>query len=311
MSFRDISKKIPRAIARYGLFASAWLFDRLPRPVIWFLMHVFIAIGFRFTIRQRKIAYESIRIAFGEEKTPQEIRQIVKKCFEHVGRGMIELFYYMAHPDKTKEDVKVIGKEYLDGALKKGHGVIAVTAHFGNFPLMMLNFSQSGYKTSSIIRPTRDVKVEQFLLKKRTQCGLNTVYAIPRQKCVAESLKVLRNNEILFIPLDQNFGNGSGVFVDFFGQKAATATGPVVLSLRTKAAILPMFIMRNEGETHTIVIEPPVEIEQQPTEEQTIQLNIEKITKLIEQYIRKYPYEWGWMHRRWKSRPQTEGELKK
>ena len=146
-------------------------------------------------------------------------------------------------------------------------------------------------------------KAEEYLLEQRTKMELKTVYAVPRRECVSNSLKVLRENELLFIPLDQNFGSDAGVFVDFFGQKAATATGPVVFALRTKAPILPMFIIRETEDRHKIIIEPPLVLEEHAHEEEMISMNTAKLTRIIERYIRRYPHEWGWMHRRWKSRP--------
>jgi KDO2-lipid IV(A) lauroyltransferase len=93
------------------------------------------------------------------------------------------------------------------------------------------------------------------------------------------------------------------VFVNFFGREAATATGPVVLALRTEAPIVPLFIVRGKDNRHKIIIEEPLEIEKKDTQEETLRFNIQKITSVIEFYIRKYPQEWGWIHRRWKSRP--------
>jgi len=269
------------------------------------LTHVLLAIGYVFVIKQKRIARESLTIAFGDSKSEGEIERTVKQCFYNLGRGLVEMVYFLSHLDLVDEKVTIEGKEYLDQALKEGKGVVAVTAHFGNFPLMMLYCIRQGIKTNAIIRPTRDLEMERFLQTQRTNCGLNTIYAVPRVSCVNQSLKALRNNEILFVPLDQNFGNSAGVFVDFFGQKAATATGPVVFARRTGAPILPMFIVRQEGDRHKIVIEPPVDIEEKEDEEETLRHNITKITGLIEQYVRKYPHEWGWMHRRWKSRPSA------
>ena len=94
--------------------------------------------------------------------------------------------------------------------------------------------------------------------------------------------------------------------VDFFGQKAATATGPAVFAMRTGAAIIPMFILRQENDQHKIVIEPPVPLEGREDEKETIAATMTKITNLIEQYIRCHPHEWAWMHRRWKSRPKGQ-----
>jgi KDO2-lipid IV(A) lauroyltransferase len=142
-------------------------------------------------------------------------------------------------------------------------------------------------------------------LAQRTQLGLNTIYAVPRKQCVDYTIRALRNNEIVFIPLDQNFGSAAGVFVEFFGQQAATATGPIVFAQRTGAVLLPMFVIRQKDDQHRIIIEPPMILEESPDNDQMIYKNVVKITKLIEQYVRKYPHEWGWMHRRWKSKPSN------
>ncbi len=303
MSSSKRFRRFQRAIARYGLYTSAWLFERLPYGFVRFITGILITIGFRCTIRQRRFARESLDIAFGDEKSVEEKKKIIKKCFESFGRGMIELLYHMSHPEESHGTVSFEGKEHLDKAMAQGKGVIAVTAHFGNFPLMMMACARQGYKTSSIIRQTRDEELTEFLHKKRAKAGLGTIYAIPRRKCVIDSLKELRDGNLLFIPIDQNFGGNGGIFVDFFGQKAATATGPAVFALRTGAPILPMFSLRQADNTQKIVIEPPIEIEDCGSEKETILAVMTKVTNLVERYIRQYPYEWAWMHRRWKSRP--------
>lgn len=306
MRFNDRVKVFKRTLARWGLYGSSWLINRLNWGAVRSITGFFIALGFLFTVRQRRIAWESLKIAFGQEKSQTELKSIIRECFENLGRGMIELIYFMEHTALITEKVTIEGRENLDQAFKGGKGVIAVSAHFGNFPLMLLRFAQEGYKTNAIIRPTRDQEIERRFLAQRTRLGLNTIYSVPRKECVDTSLKALRNNELVFIPLDQNFGSGAGVFVDFFGQKAATATGPVVFAMRTQAPLLPIFIIRQKGDTHKIIIEPPLYLEEKGDDKETILVNTARITKIIEGYIRKYPEEWGWMHRRWKSQPKLE-----
>ena len=297
-----------RALARYGLYTFAWVFKRTPYGFVRFMTGILIFIGYHCAIRQRAIALESLDIAFGQEKSDAEKRSIAKKCFEHFGRGMTELLYFMAHPGEVASKVSIEGKEFLDQACAKNKGVVAVTAHYGNFPLMMFTFAQMGYRASSIIRPARDEELSIYLEKKRTQIGLKTIYALPRRECVANSLKELRANGLLFIPIDQNFGSGGGVYVDFFGQKAATATGPAVFAMRTGAVILPMFIVRQGDDTHKIIIEPPVPLQERGDEKETVAATMASITSLIERYIRAFPHEWAWMHRRWKSRPSEHAQ---
>lgn len=307
MTFNDRLKIFKRTAARQGMFGSYWLVARLPYGVVKILMHFFIAVGFLFTVRLKKIARESLETAFGSEKTPAEITQIVRDCFSNFGKGMIEMIYFSSHPEKITENVWIEGREHLDDALKNGKGVIAVSAHFGNFPLMMLAMAQYGYRGHVLMRHTRDPKIDAFLLQKRTQLGLGTIFTMPRRECVHNCLKVLRNNEILYILMDQNFGGDGGVFVDFFGQKAATATGPVVLAQRMQSGVVIMLISRQPDGRHKIHVDPPFDLERDDDGEKMIYSNVARLTKTIEGYIRKQPHEWGWMHRRWKSK-SAEGQ---
>lgn len=300
-------KQFNRVIARYFLFVFTWIFQRVSCGFVKGFSAVFIFIGFLCIPRQKKVARESLRIAFGEGKTEDEIEAIVKRCFSNLGRGMIELIYIMEHPAMIKQKAIFEGKEHLDRALAFGKGVILVSAHFGSFPLMLLRLAQEGYKVNAIIRPVRDEIAEKYFSDKRERLGIHTIYAHQRKQCVDTSIRVLRDNQIVFIPLDQHFGSAGGVYVDFFGQKAATATGPVVFAQRTQAPILPIFIVRQPDDTHKIIIDSPITIEAKSTDEETVQFNVGKITQVIEKYIRIYPEEWSWMHRRWKFQSKVRG----
>jgi KDO2-lipid IV(A) lauroyltransferase len=281
-----------------------WLFKFLPYSFVNGCCNLFLPLAYICVGRHRKVAKESLEIAFKGKKSKEETDAIMKQCFMNLGRGMIEMLYFVENYQEVFEKVHVEGIENLEAALEKGKGVVGVTAHFGNFPLMMMYFSLKNYLASVILRPTRDQKLEDVLHNRREKFKLRGIYATPRKQCVDKSLRALRNNEILFIPLDQNFGSQSGVFVDFFGQKAATATGPVVLAQRTGATILPFFTIRQDDNTHKVIIEKPIELTEEATSEEFLVNNTSKLTGIIESYIRKYPWEWGWMHRRWKSQPK-------
>ncbi len=302
MTRKEIFKRFQRLLARKALRICSLIINLLPEAAIYRFADFLADLGFVLATRHRKVALESLRIAFGQEKSAAEIREIAKLTFENMAKGMVELIYFMEHPRLVSKRIIIQGKENLDKAFQDGKGVIGVSAHFGNFPLMLLSFLAAGVKTNAIIRYARDEKIERYFQQKRNQFGLKTIYSQPRKACVEESIRSLRDNELLFIPLDQNFGSG-GVFVDFFGKKAATATGPVVFALRTKAPIVPMFIVRQKDNTHKIIIEPALYMEEKQDYQEKLVHNVSRITRIIENYIRKYPQEWGWIHRRWKSRP--------
>jgi len=300
------SKKIRKSIGRFfgwlGLNFCSLIVRFLPQRLLYGVAKNFAALGYLFARKHKRIALESLTIAFGQEKTPQQIRQITKDCFTFLAKAGMEIMFLMNRPLLLRRCVELVGKENLDTALAEGKGVILVSAHFGNFPLMLAKLSLDGYKVCGIMRFMRDERAERMFCATRKRVGIKTIYSQPRKECVENSIRTLRNNELLFIPIDQNFGSG-GVFVDFFGRKAATAIGPVVLAQRTKATVIPCFIIRQKDDTHKIIFEPPLILEEGETNAETININIQRLTNIIESYIRRYPAEWGWIHRRWKSKP--------
>lgn len=302
MDFKKINKSIARFFAWIGLNLVVLLIKIIPFRYIYNFASGIAAIGFALVEKQRKIALESLGIALGKEKEQAELRKIAQDCFTFMAKSAIELIYLMDKPVLLKKRVMLSGKENLDAALAAGKGVILVSAHFGNFPLLLARLSQEGYEVSGIMRTMRDARVEKIFLKKREKFKVKTIYSQPRNVCVDSTIRALRNNEVVFIPIDQNFGT-AGVFVDFFGQKAATATGPIIFAQRTEAALLPCFILRQKDDTHKIVFEPAMKLIEGKDNHETIIINIQRLTNIIEDYIRKYPAEWGWVHRRWKSKP--------
>ncbi|MDI6606218.1 MAG: lysophospholipid acyltransferase family protein [Candidatus Omnitrophota bacterium] len=302
MDYKKIAKIIRYFFARTGMGTCSLIIKFMPAPCIYGFAEKLGLLGYLVARRQRDIALETLSTAFGEHKSRRQLKEIAKSCFIFVAKSGVELLFLMDRPKLLKERVRIEGRQNLDNALSRGKGVILVSAHFGNFPLMLAYLSLCGYKTAGIMRPMRDAKVEKVFMDKRTRLGIKTIYSQPRSTCVNNTIQALRNNELVVIPIDQNFGSG-GVFVNFFGRKAATATGPLVLAQRTEAAVLPCFIIRQKDDSHKIIFEPALEIKAGRDAEETVLINIQRLTEIIESYIRKYPAEWGWFHRRWKSKP--------
>ncbi|MCX5700611.1 MAG: lysophospholipid acyltransferase family protein [Candidatus Omnitrophica bacterium] len=302
MDFKKIRKSIGRFAGWLGLILCSLIIKLIPTQFLYGFAQGIGSLAYRFAGKQRKIALESLSIAFGKEKSQQELEDIARDCFTYIAKSAVELMFLMDRPKLVKERVVIEGRENLDRALANGHGVILISAHFGNFPLLLGRLALEGYKAGGIMRPMRDSRVEKIFFEKREKFGVKTIYSQPRNVCVNNTIKALRNNELVFIPIDQNFGTG-GVFVNFFGRQAATATGPVILAQRTGASLLPCFIVRHGDNMYKIIFEPSLKLEEGKDAQEMVLINIQKLTSIIEEYIRKYPAEWGWIHRRWKSKP--------
>ncbi|MDP1854159.1 MAG: lysophospholipid acyltransferase family protein [Candidatus Omnitrophota bacterium] len=302
---KEVKTRIKRAIAFNSLKFFGAIIRVLPKPAVYALAASAAKVGFFIAVRHRRTAYESLNIAFGNKKNKQEITKIIKDCFVGMAKGILEMLAFFSKPQLLDKMVSVEGRDNLDEALSKGKGVIMVSGHFGNFPLLLTKLVILGYKVNLVLRRMRDGRADEYFNKRRSIVGIKSIYTQPRTECVKNIITALRNNEIVFMLMDQNFGSGAGVFVDFFGRKAATATGPVVFALRTDAEIVPAFIFRKADNMHQLTIEPRIVLGTQADadKDKIIFDNVAKITGIIERYVRAHPAEWGWIHRRWKSQP--------
>ena len=252
--------------------------------------------------RERARALEHLSTAFRAEKSPAEILRLSRYCFRNLGKGLMEVLQF---PRLTSENLgKLVvfqGKQNIDNALKKGKGVIILTAHFGNWELLGASLALLGYGVNFIVRPVRSPRLEMMVNRSRESMGIK---CISRGTSIKEALKCLKRNEILGILSDIDT-SVDGVFVDFFGRPAFTPRGPASIALRTGAALIPAFIIRQKDDTHKIVIEKALELKTTGNQEEEVLINTARFTKIIESYIRKYPEQWIWIHQRWKTKPNA------
>jgi len=257
-------------------------------------------IAYTVVLPHKKVALESLSIAFPDFSLKKR-KKIAKEFFIFMAQSFFELIYFLKKPHLLEEEVKTEGENFLKKALGKNKGVILLTAHLGNFPLISLVLAKKGYRINVVARPMRDEKIDIFVNNLRNKAGIKTILSYPRKECVESILRALRNNEIVMIQMDQNFGTG-GVWVKFFNKLAATPVGPVIFALRTKAAIVPAYIKKDEDK-YLIRFLPEEPLDYFPNREEMVLKNVAKFTRIIESWIRENPSYWSWNHRRWKSRP--------
>jgi KDO2-lipid IV(A) lauroyltransferase len=250
--------------------------------------------------KPRKIALNNLHLALGSEKSEEEIKQICRDIFKNIGRDMMETSRCPEYGDSYfKTLVRLEGKEYLDTALKQGKGVIALSAHLGNFPLMCVRLANEGYPLSIVNRLSKNLKIVKLITSVTDTFGLELIPLKPPMTCVARCFKALKENRILMVHIDLN-APVTEAWVDFFGYLVPTFKGPVVFSLRTGAPILPMFTIRNPDSHHKIIIYPPFGLNTTGNAQQDITSNIAQLTKIVEATIRQYPEQWWWVLRRFK-----------
>ena len=257
----------------------------------------------RISRRHWRLVLTNMNIAFGKEKTPEELEQLAYAAYHHAGRSLVEfLRMHRMSREKLLATANLVGTEHFDQALAQGKGLILLTAHYGNWELGGARIVAAGYPMNVIARNQSDPKVTDLLMGQRLAVGMKV---IDRDRGAAGAIRALRRNEIVAILLDQN-ASTNGVFVDFFGKQAATAAGPAGIARKAGSPVVPIFAVRNPDNTHTGFIQPPLQLEYTEDKQADIVRNTQIMVKVIEEQIRRRPELWFWMHRRWKKRPPDE-----
>lgn len=300
---KEQKKKWRRDLAWFFMKVSVNVNGVLPLGFNYFLGSVLGRLAYCIVLRHRRVAMESLAVAF-PEKSPGQRRQIARDFFVFMAQASFGLLYYLRHPERLS-DVHVEGINHIDEALAKGKGVVLVSAHIGSFPLLSLKLASLGYPVNFVTRPMRDSRAGDYLYELRTKAGVKTIFSYPRRECVQDIIVALRRNEVVILQMDQNFGSG-GVWVKFFGKLAATPVGPISLALRTQAAVVPAYIYQQSMDRHCIKIFSEERIVLFEDKDETILRNAIRLTRIIEGWIREHPCQWGWIHKRWKSRPSEQ-----
>jgi len=252
---------------------------------------------YRISRRYRTVALNNLRAAFGDEKSEREIEIIAKSVFRHFARGAVEFFYLLSlKPEQIDKMIDVEGMERIDDALKEGKGCIVITAHYGNWELLARKLVIRGHKVSVIARDSDDPGMTGIATKIRESGG----YAVyDKDQPLIGAFRPLRRNELLGILPDQNESHG-GVFADFFGRPASTATGPAMFALRSGAPVVPVFAPRMPDGRYKAIAYPRIEFTPSGNEEQDIFGLTTLINQAIEDEVRRHPDQWLWLHDRWK-----------
>lgn len=249
--------------------------------------------------KYRNIAIENLTKVFGKEKAAREIRRIARKVFENLGKTACEAINFPKLNEKNIDSfVKIEGIDNVDRSFARGKGTIILASHFGNWELVGLIFRIKGYPGATIGRRIYFYKYDNYLNSLRRSHDVNVIY---RDESPRKMLKVLKENKILGIVADQDVDSVDGVFVNFFGFPAHTPAGPVALAKASGASIVPVFMIRRNGH-HVFKIEKPIEPVDTGNKEADLIINTQKWSDVVESYIRLYPEQWVWIHRRWKTR---------
>ena len=245
------------------------------------------------TVKIRKeVAYKNLKKVFSD-KSEEEIKKIIDKCYENYARNTAEI--YLADKKKLYQSVKTVGWENLEKALKKNKGVILASAHLGNWELAGA-YIATKKKISVIIKKQRNPLFNDYMVKSREKENIKIIY---KKNALREIIKDLKENYIVTILIDQSAGK-SGIRTEFLSYPASTFVGTAKIAIKTKSPIVPAFAIRDENNENVFYFEKPIYTDEIENTPQNVKKLTDKLNKILESYILRFPEQWFWVHKRWK-----------
>jgi len=278
------------------------LFRRMPDWMARALGRVTGAAAYMVWKRPRRVAIENLAHAY-PDWSEQQIRRLAYSAFQKWGGFFIQFLRLHSFTDEDWETrVIVEGSEHVYRALERGRGVIIATGHLGCFEAGAAYIGHLKMPVSVIARYAKTPAMTALVTGLRESGGYQVLVDDTRG---FKAMRLLRANEIVCILIDQDSGS-NGVFVDYFGRPASAPPGPAILAGRSGAAIVPGWVVEDPQGKLRFIVEPEVPNPgPRPTPDQ-VQVTMQEMTSRLEAVVRRYPDQWLWMHRRWKTPKSTD-----
>lgn len=281
-------------------------FAALPLPTAMRLGMALARFG-RLFPKLRLTAELNLKLAF-PEISEVERRRLMLGCFENLGRLLAVFSHFRdSDPASLERIIECAGLEHLQAAKEHGRGVILFTGHIGAWELTSFGLSMLGHPFRFLVRRIDNPKIEALIDRARGHRGNRS---IDKRFAAREMLQILQSGGTLGILVDLNTLDREAIFVDFFGIAASTTFMVAKLALRTGADVLPVFAPWDQTKQKFLLnIGPALSFESTGEEPEDVRRLTQAFTNVVEDYVRRYPDQWLWIHRRWKTRPPGEPEI--
>jgi KDO2-lipid IV(A) lauroyltransferase len=304
MEKRPLRKEIKYTALYYFIRFLIFSSNIIPRKGWLKFCGVLGRISYIFSPKPVERMIRHLTIAFGKEKSAEEIKKLSKKTFELLGKNAGDILRSLSV--KTLDDLNkflvTTGIENYEKAHAKGKGVMFLTAHLGAFDLQITNMALRGLKPNIIGTALGDEKLNELLVKYRNAYG---AIAIERGKESVRLFKALKSGGSIAILIDQDTKVKSR-FVNFFGKPCATPIGATVLALKSGCSVVPTYIFLDENFKQQMHILPEIPLVYTGDDEKDLIINTQNFTDFTERVVREHPEQWVWMHERWKTKPGEE-----
>lgn len=260
-----------------------------------------------FGVRRRTVERQ-VAAAF-PDATPARIEQVVRGAYSHIGEVAIETAFL---PRFGRERILSLfegeeGFEDILAARDAGKGIILITGHFGNWELAGAYVAARGVPIEVIVRRLNNPLFDRFVNDTRSRAGMIVVYD---HEAVRRTPRAFREGHAVAFVSDQGVKGLASTFVPFFGRPAKTPRGPAVFAKRTELPTFFVAAVRQPNGKYRCVV-TPVEIPETGDRDRDVDEVVARYTSILESWVRRYPEQYFWHHRRWKRQPEgTPDELR-
>ena len=283
----------------------------LPRRAAVALAEGIAALGYRFLKGPRRVAEINLKLAF-PDADKDERQRLARGSFRNLGRILGEMSQF---PKATRESLNDLIEFQIDPAVyaeyqklkSEGRGIIIVSPHLGNWEVLVFGWATYDAPMSYLARPLDNPLIEKLTVDLRTKFGNRP---INKTNSAMAAARILREEGLIGILADVNAHPKEGVFVPFFNVEACTSSGPALIAMRTNSAIVPMCGAWSEEKqkyigVHGRLIYPASTGDR----DADVKSTTAEFTAEVEKLVRRFPDQWLWIHKRWKTRPPGEPEI--
>ncbi|MDG5815035.1 lysophospholipid acyltransferase family protein [Chitinispirillales bacterium ANBcel5] len=291
---------------RYNLLSaavSAALFvgKRIPRSLGLFLFGLLGRFLYLIPNKEKIRAINHLSLIYGSTWDKKKISNTARNVFSGLGMNLFDAVYLSTVSDSTfNRIVKCDNLERFREAYGRKKGVFVITGHVGCFEMLLQFFARNGFKSFAIGKKMRDPRIEQIVRELRSGPGIEY---FDRSEGGRKIVRFLKQGRACGVLVDQDTKKVDGVFANFLGRRAFTPSGPVRLALKFD---IPMFVVttiREPDNTHRVIISEEIVANKKNDFESELVSVVQKINDRLGETIHRYPSQWVWMHRRWKTQP--------
>jgi KDO2-lipid IV(A) lauroyltransferase len=251
---------------------------------------------------RRRVTLDNLRHAF-PERTEGERRGIARGAYRTMALAALDAVTSDLLSDaEVARAVAVVDWKGLGPRFDGHQAVIVVSAHLGSWELLAEVMARRGVWVSAVVRPLSGA-FNAWVVRNRLAAGMELIL---QRGAVRGMLAALRRGRAAVQLLDQALPAREALWVPFFGRLASTTPAVSMAALRSGAPVFIALAVREQG-VLTLHVEGPFPVPALEDRREAMRQHTAQLTQVIEGYVRRYPEQWLWLHRRWKGRPPAAG----